>query len=267
MQQTYKQFIDNIIKTRGRNGCQGTYFERHHITPKCLGGTNDEENLIELYAEEHFLAHKLLAQENPENEKLVNAYAMMAFTKNEYQQRTEISPDEFASARKAFSTLMKEKWRDENYRSIQTKNLIKRWEDPEYRKKQSAQRTDLNNKMWADPTFKQKMGEKVKARWENMSPEKMEKHQTIMREISNNLWKDPEYVKSHCSPVFCIETGEYFFKQQDAVHKYKISASCLSNCLSGKQKTAGKHPEIGEKLHWEKVSWETYYQNTTIKTE
>lgn len=65
---TYKDFIQNIIDTRGQFACnKNEYCERHHIKPKCLGGNNDKENLIDLYAHEHFIAHKLLAQENPNN--------------------------------------------------------------------------------------------------------------------------------------------------------------------------------------------------------
>lgn len=36
------------------------YFEKHHIKPKSLGGTNDENNLVKLTAREHFIAHALL---------------------------------------------------------------------------------------------------------------------------------------------------------------------------------------------------------------
>jgi hypothetical protein len=36
------------------------YSERHHITPKAHGGTNNPENLVRLTAREHFLAHWLL---------------------------------------------------------------------------------------------------------------------------------------------------------------------------------------------------------------
>lgn len=44
MDLTYKQFIDNILQTRGRFNCGEEYHEHHHILPKCVGGTNDEEN-------------------------------------------------------------------------------------------------------------------------------------------------------------------------------------------------------------------------------
>lgn len=36
------------------------YFERHHVIPRCMGGTNNRENIVKLTPEEHFLAHVLL---------------------------------------------------------------------------------------------------------------------------------------------------------------------------------------------------------------
>lgn len=38
------------------------YYERHHIIPKCVGGNDDEENLIYLTTEDHYIAHLLLAK-------------------------------------------------------------------------------------------------------------------------------------------------------------------------------------------------------------
>lgn len=38
----------------------GGYSERHHIIPKAHGGTNNPENLVQLTAREHFVAHWLL---------------------------------------------------------------------------------------------------------------------------------------------------------------------------------------------------------------
>lgn len=38
------------------------YFEQHHITPRSLGGSDDDENLIDLTPEDHFFAHLLLAR-------------------------------------------------------------------------------------------------------------------------------------------------------------------------------------------------------------
>lgn len=36
------------------------YCERHHIIPKCLGGSDLKNNLVNLTAREHFIAHMLL---------------------------------------------------------------------------------------------------------------------------------------------------------------------------------------------------------------
>lgn len=100
---TYDEFIQNILDTRGRFNCGNEYHERHHIIPKCMGGGNEEENLIDLFAREHFIAHRLLSLENPENSKLVYAYICMAFVKNDYEHRYELTPEEYEEARIALS--------------------------------------------------------------------------------------------------------------------------------------------------------------------
>lgn len=41
---------------------QDQYLERHHITPKSLGGSNDPTNLVLLTPREHYVAHLLLTR-------------------------------------------------------------------------------------------------------------------------------------------------------------------------------------------------------------
>ena len=53
------------------------YAERHHIIPKCLGGSEDENNLVYLTAEAHYVAHQLLVKMNPEDPKLIYAAKRM----------------------------------------------------------------------------------------------------------------------------------------------------------------------------------------------
>jgi hypothetical protein len=70
----YKLLINrakNRIKLAG-------YIENHHIVPKCLGGTDDAENICELTAEEHYVAHQLLAKMNPHNVGLWSACKLMS---------------------------------------------------------------------------------------------------------------------------------------------------------------------------------------------
>lgn len=94
----YIDFILSIIKERGQFGlAKDIYKERHHIKPRCLGGSNKKDNLIDLTAKEHFEAHKLLALENPDNYKIVLAWQMMAFVKDSNQQRVhEITAEEYS---------------------------------------------------------------------------------------------------------------------------------------------------------------------------
>jgi len=58
------------------------YYENHHITPKCMGGTNDEENLVLLTAQEHFVIHKLLVYIHKGNYKLICAYHKLCYNNN-----------------------------------------------------------------------------------------------------------------------------------------------------------------------------------------
>lgn len=55
----YSEFIrDRLTKQPKRP----TYFERHHINPRSLGGGDGTENIIRLTPEDHFFAHLLLAK-------------------------------------------------------------------------------------------------------------------------------------------------------------------------------------------------------------
>lgn len=105
MGNTYNEFIQNILNTRGRFACGNEYHERHHIIPKCMGGTNDKENLIDLYAREHYEAHKLLALENPSNSSLTYAWAMMSWTRKNGRD-CKVTSEEYEEARKALSQAM-----------------------------------------------------------------------------------------------------------------------------------------------------------------
>ncbi len=65
-----------IIRAKSRN--LNGYKEKHHVIPKCIGGSDKKSNLVELTAEEHYLAHQLLLKMFPDNIKLVYAAIMMS---------------------------------------------------------------------------------------------------------------------------------------------------------------------------------------------
>lgn len=53
----YTRFIDSL---RGQS--VDGYAEVHHIVPRSLGGSDDADNLIQLTARQHFIAHWMLAR-------------------------------------------------------------------------------------------------------------------------------------------------------------------------------------------------------------
>lgn len=63
---------------RARNRVLHEYTESHHIIPRCLLGSDDASNLVELTPEEHYVAHQLLVKIYPLNRKLLHAACMMA---------------------------------------------------------------------------------------------------------------------------------------------------------------------------------------------
>lgn len=81
----YFRIYENLIK-RARGRVLETYSENHHIVPRCMGGSNKNENIVPLTAEEHYVAHQLLIKMYPNNEKLVHAANMMSWDK--YGNRT-----------------------------------------------------------------------------------------------------------------------------------------------------------------------------------
>ena len=68
----------NTLIERAKNRLLECYTERHHIVPRCMGGSDDADNIVDLTAEEHYVAHQLLVKMHPGNRKLVYAMAAMA---------------------------------------------------------------------------------------------------------------------------------------------------------------------------------------------
>jgi len=57
----YQRIYNSLMSRAIARGNVDGYKEIHHIKPKSMGGTNDESNLVQLTAREHFIAHMCLA--------------------------------------------------------------------------------------------------------------------------------------------------------------------------------------------------------------
>lgn len=162
---TYKEFIDNILQTRGRFGCGDEYHERHHIVPKCMGGGNEKENLIDLYAREHFEAHRLLALENPDVRGLQFAWWCMCALPGSSKKRDDVTPEEYEEARIAVANLQ-----TGTHLSEETKNKLS---------------DALKGRIISDET-KQKMSKAQKGNKKFLGKHHTEETKSKMRESAKN---------------------------------------------------------------------------------
>jgi hypothetical protein len=81
----YQKIYNNIV-SRGKERVLEGYQEKHHIIPRCMGGSDEDANLVMLTPEEHYLCHLLLVKIHPNNMRLVKA-AMFMVASTVTQQR------------------------------------------------------------------------------------------------------------------------------------------------------------------------------------
>lgn len=221
---TYHDFIENILSIRGRNGCGDEYHEEHHIVPKCMGGSNDKDNLIDLFADEHFIAHKLLAFENQDNDSLQRAFSTMAHVRRD-GRKYSVSEEDYAYIRLQNSQRLKQQWEDEEYR---------------------ANMSDMMTELWKDPEFK----EKATASW------KSDKRRKEQSDLMKNLNSDQNIItkKTNALHKWCDKVVQQlddhgnviaeFASATEASRQTGIQQSCISRCCNRLQKVAGGY-------HWQ----------------
>jgi hypothetical protein len=117
----------------------GNVTERHHIVPKCMGGTDSISNIAILTPKEHFIAHKLLCEIYPNNSKLSYALWAMMNLNNRYQDRKyTISSREYERMRNIYIKLQMNPKSEEH-----KKKISKSWTD-DRRKQASIKLTEYN---------------------------------------------------------------------------------------------------------------------------
>jgi predicted phage tail protein len=99
--------IHDAIIDRAHNRTLTGYVEKHHVIPRCLGGTDDKANLVALTAREHFIIHKLLCEIYPNETKLIYAYWMMSrnISNSKYNREYSVSSKDYERARRLFSDI------------------------------------------------------------------------------------------------------------------------------------------------------------------
>ena len=288
---TYDEFINNILSTRGRFACGEEYHERHHIVPQCMGGTNAEDNLIDLFAREHFEAHRLLALENPENNRLVYAWWMMAHVKNSKQDRIRVTAKEYENAKTTISIMLRgrpahnkgvplseetKKKLSEAHKGklIGAKNpWYGKHPSEETRKKMRENHADFSGKN--HPMYGKHLSEETKRKisegHQNLSKEARQKMSESAKARCTEEWrqkKSEQYknkFKGEKNPnskiVIQYNTQDVLIKTwiyvKQASIELHINKNCISSCCLGKHKTAGGY-------HWRYLHDQTRKDGTVI---
>lgn len=108
----YRLHYEKLIE-RSRSRKIDGYTEKHHIVPRCLGGTDEKVNIAILTPEEHFVAHQLLIKLYPGNRDLIYAAQLMTTHHTEARSKNKL----FGWLRRQCATAMSaqtKKWIEEN---------------------------------------------------------------------------------------------------------------------------------------------------------
>lgn len=97
-----KWYYAIIAKAQTRCNAQ-SYYERHHITPKSLGGQDISTNLVSLTAREHFVCHWLLTKMVSGEPKKKMAYALWRMANpGDREEKYQIGSNKYAILREQF---------------------------------------------------------------------------------------------------------------------------------------------------------------------
>jgi len=235
--ESYDNYIVRILSSRTNIQDENVYMERHHIIPRTLNGSNEDSNLIWLYAEEHYYAHKLLAIENPDNKELQYAWWNMAHCQGQGGKRNFVPcAEEYALARKHF-----------------VENMCGA-NNPYYGH-------SGENAAWYGKTHTQESRDKIsKAR--KAMPVKPKKEVTLFisdehrRHMSENHYDCSGSNNPRATAVRCVETQQVFSTAKEAGEYYNLTPSNPGSTLRRACKvgcTSGFDKEINLPLHWEYI--------------
>jgi len=134
-------YYDIIQRAKSRKLPTDVYIEKHHIVPRSLGGDNQQENIVQLTAKEHFICHMLLVKMTTGKSKRSMAYAAWQMTNIDSRQRYSPTSRIYSLLKKNLSETYKGvpktkiHWLGKSH-SAQTKTL------------QSTIKKSSNNPMW-----------------------------------------------------------------------------------------------------------------------
>lgn len=117
-QRVYNGLVERA-KSQNRSK-KDSYYESHHIIPKCMGGSNKADNLVLLTAREHYICHALLFRANPTSRKLAHAFYLMCNFSRDGKRDYKVSSRLYEDAKLIYAQYRKVK---------QAEDVKKYWTD------------------------------------------------------------------------------------------------------------------------------------------
>jgi hypothetical protein len=234
------QIIYNQIIERAQNRKLDGYKERHHIIPKCMGGSNDKTNLVELTAREHFICHRLLCEIYPKNKKLIYSVWVMAtgFRKS-HNSDYKVSSRVFEYLRTNFSNTIRNVPKPKNFMTPElkqkisssnkgvTRNVGRIASDETKQKMSLSHKGNKHSQITKDKISQKNKGNKHLEKTKHMIKDKKlgkptKKSQSVFQyDLNGNFIKEWNKIK---------EASKFIGKEKDT--------SSITSCCRGKQKTA-----------------------------
>jgi hypothetical protein len=100
LENKYTKWYFNIIRNSNPTT---SYVEKHHIIPRCIGGSDHRENIVSLTAREHFVCHLLLTKMTTGKVKQAMCWAVGKFAQVNKNQRRNFTSWEYQKIRENIS--------------------------------------------------------------------------------------------------------------------------------------------------------------------
>jgi hypothetical protein len=247
----YKLHYDKLIeKAKNRVLNKHEYNEKHHIIPRCLGGTNDKSNIVKLLPKEHYIAHLLLFREYPSNQKLAYAFWMMCNGNKKDKRTYKISGRLYEEVRTKFIEILKEReptFKGKNH-TIETKEKISKSKKgklpPVTGKKYSQESKDKQSKarLGKKDSLETRMKKSKSMTGIKKSKEHALKISLAQKGENNNMYGVTGYNNKRSKIVFQYNTDGDFIKEwpnaRIAAQELNLNYTAINDCCRGKQKTS-----------------------------
>ena len=220
----YQRIYDQIIDRAKERTLEG-YKEKHHTIPKCIGGSNDASNLVELTAREHFLCHHLLTKIHPENNKIFFAFWAMCTLKTKQQERHVPSSKLYEEIRKVRSI-------------VHSANLKKFHKTPEgiRIRKQAVAKVDQKAKIKKTIANTDYTKRTANTDWKARTVKFNYEAKVVNTDYEVIAVKNMKAVNQYSKEGVFVKEWQSIKEASNAVN---TSASNISSCIRGREKSAG----------------------------